>query len=56
MCLSLMEVDANDIMKRLAEHKSDPDAFCKALTEITGGVVDYSAKEETGGAEEDSKV
>ena len=37
MSLSLMEVDANDIMKRLAEHKSDPDAFCKALTEISLG-------------------
>ena len=41
LSLCLMEVDANDMMRQLSQHQDNPDAFCRALTVITDGVVEY---------------
>lgn len=44
-CLSLQKVerDANDFMSCLVAHLHDSNAFCKALSEATGGTVEYGA-------------
>ncbi len=43
LSLQKVETDANDFMSRLAAHLHDSHAFCKAVSEDTGGVVEYGS-------------
>jgi hypothetical protein len=36
-----MQVDANEFMKQLGVHHENPDGFCRALRDLTDGVVEY---------------
>lgn len=43
LSLQKVERDANDFMSCLVAHLHDSNAFCKALSEATGGTVEYGA-------------
>jgi len=54
MSLSLMEGDKNDLMRTLAKHRNDADMFCRTLSQLTQGTVEYQSAQTTPG--EDSLV
>ena len=41
LSLKKIETNANNFMSSLAAHTADSNAFCNALSEATGGIVEY---------------
>ena len=43
LALDKVQKDANDFMSSLAVHLHDSNTFCEAVSEATGGVVEYAS-------------
>ena len=36
-----MQVDANEFIEQLGVHQENPDGFCRAVSDLTDGAVEY---------------